>query len=102
MVLVAGIAMVGFIAVAIMTGAAVSGGKKRDATEHGAMLRSFFTGTAIYLGMWILVAVFSGLPLIGAMLESFASAVTFVAVTTGFGAVILSYWRGDFRIGSAS
>jgi hypothetical protein len=65
------------------------------------MLRSFFTGTAIYLGMWILVAMFSGIPLVGAMLESFASAVTFVAVTTGFGAVILSYWRGDFRIGEA-
>jgi hypothetical protein len=102
MMLVAGIAMLGFIAVAIMTGAALSGGKKRDDTQHGAMLRSFFTGTAIYLGMWILVAAFSGLPLIGAMLESFASAVTFVAVTTGFGAVLLAYWRGDFRISTTT
>jgi hypothetical protein len=66
------------------------------------MLRSFFTGTAIYLGMWILVAILSGVPLLGAMLESFASAVTFIAVTTGFGAVLLSYWRGDFKSGRAS
>jgi hypothetical protein len=70
---VAGIAMVGFVAVAIMTGAAV------------------------YLGMWIGVALLSGVPLVGAMVEAFVSAVTFIAVTTGFGAVLLSYWRGDFK-----
>lgn len=97
MFMVAGIAMFGFIAVAIMTGAAVSGGKKLDATPHGAMLRAFFTGTAVYLGMWILVAALSGVPVLGAMLESFASAVTFIAITTGFGAVLLSYWRGEFK-----
>ena len=97
MFMVAGIAMFGFIAVAIMTGAAISGGKKLDATPHGAMLRAFFTGTAGYLGMWIVVAALSGVPLLGAMLESFAAAVTFIAVTTGFGAVLLSYWRGEFK-----
>ena len=94
---VAGIAMVGFVAVAIMTGAALTGRKDRDATPHGAMLRAFFTGTAVYLGMWIVVALLSGVPLIGAMVEAFVSAVTFIAVTTGFGAVLLSYWRGDFK-----
>jgi hypothetical protein len=31
------------------------------------------------------------------MLQSFAAAVTFIAVSTGFGAVLLSYWRGDFK-----
>lgn len=97
MFMVAGVAMFGFIAVAIMTGAAISGGKKLDATPNGAMLRAFLTGTAVYLGMWIVVAALSGIPLLGAMLESFASAVTFVAITTGFGGVLLSYWRGDFK-----
>ncbi len=101
MLAVAGIAMFGFIAVAIMTGAALIGGKPRDETPHGAMLRAFFTGTAIYLGMWIVVAALSGIPLIGAMLESFAAAVTFIAVTTGFGAVLLSYWRGEFKTSTA-
>jgi hypothetical protein len=96
MFLVAGIAMFGFIAVATMTGAALTRNSK-DETPHGAMLRSFMTGTAIYLGMWIVVAVLSGIPLLGAMLASFASAVTFMAVTAGFGAVLLSYWRGDFK-----
>lgn len=97
MVTVAGIAMFGFIAVATMTGAALTGGKGRDETTHGAMLRAFFTGTAIYLGLWLLAAALSGIPLLGAMVQSFASAVTFIAVTTGFGAVLRSYWRGDFR-----
>ena len=96
MFLVAGIAMFGFIAVATMTGAALTRNSK-DETPHGAMLRSFMTGTAIYLGMWLVVAVLSGIPLLGAMLASFASAVTFMAVTAGFGAVLLSYWRGDFK-----
>ena len=96
MFLVAGIAMFGFIAVATMTGAALTRNSK-DETAHGAMLRSFMTGTAIYLGMWLVVAALSGVPLIGAMLASFASAVTFMAVTAGFGAVLLSYWRGDFK-----
>jgi len=97
MLMVAGIAMFGFIAVAIMTGAAIAGGKNRDATPHGAMLRAFFTGTAIYLGMWVVAALLSGIPLLGPMVESFAAAVTFIAATTGFGAVLLSYWRGDFK-----
>ena len=99
---VAGIAMVGFVAVAIMTGAALTGGKNRDATPHGAMLRAFFTGTAVYLGMWIVVALLSGVPLVGAMVEAFVSAVTFIAVTTGFGAVLLSYWRGEFKKAGAT
>lgn len=99
---VAGIAMFGFVAVATMTGAALTGGSKRDETAHGAMLRSFFTGTAVFMGMWLLVAAFYRVPLLGPMLESFASAVTFIAATTGFGAVLLSWWRGDFKQASTT
>jgi len=94
---IAGIAMFGFVAVATMTGAALTGGSKRDETPHGAMLRSFFAGTGVFLGMWLLVAAFHRVPLFGPMLESFVSAVTFIAATTGFGAVLLSWWRGEFK-----
>lgn len=97
MIAVAGVAMFGFIAVATMTGAALTGGSKRDETAHGAMLRAFFTGIAVFMGMWLVVAVLRPVPLLGAMLESFAAAVTFIAVSTGFGAVLLSYWRGEFK-----
>jgi hypothetical protein len=99
---VAGIAMFGFVAVATMTGAALTGGSKRDETPHGAMLRSFFTGTALFMAMWVIVAVFYRVPLLGPMLESFASAVTFIAATTGFGAVLLSWWRGEFKQASTT
>jgi MFS family permease len=98
MFVVAGIAMFGFIAVATMTGAALTR-NSQDETPNGAMLRSFLTGTAIYLGMWLIASAFSGVPLLGPMLASFASAVTFIAVTTGFGAVLLAYWQGKFKRG---
>ena len=97
MIAVAGIAMFGFIAVATMTGEALTGRSKRDETPHGAMFRAFFTGTSVYLGMWLVVAALHGIPVLGAMLQSFAAAVTFIAVSTGFGAVLLSYWHGDFK-----
>jgi hypothetical protein len=97
MFVVAGIAMFGFVAVATMTGAALSAGSKRDDTPHGAMLRSFVIGTAVFMGMWLVVAAFYRIPLLGPMLESFASAVTFIAASTGFGAVLLSWWRGEFK-----
>lgn len=97
MFLVAGIAMFGFVAAATMTGAAITGGQNRDATANGAMLRAFVTGTAVFLALWLIAAALSGVPLIGAMAMSFASAITFVASTTGFGAVLLSWWRGDLK-----
>src|SRR5215212_3733719 len=82
MFVVTGIAMFGFVAVATMTGAALSAGSKRDDTAHGAMLRSFVTGTAVFLGMWFIAAAFGRVPLVGPMLVSFATAVTFIAATT--------------------
>ena len=102
MFVVAGIAMFGFVAVATMTGAALSAGSKRDDTAHGAMLRSFVIGTSVFMGMWLVVAAFYRIPLLGPMLESFASAVTFIAASTGFGAVLLSWWRGEFKLPDTS
>ena len=96
MVVVSGIAMFGFVAVALLTGAAITGGKQRDDTPRGAMLRAFVIGTCAYLALWIIAAFFSWMPLIGALIRSFAAGTTFIAVTAGFGAVLRSYWRGDF------
>ena len=96
MFLVAGLAMFGFIAVALLTGAAITGGKTRDETPRGAMLRAFLTGALAYLGLWIVAAAFTWMPLLGALLRSLAAGATFIAVTAGFGAVLRSYWKGDF------
>lgn len=96
MLMLAGIAMFGFIAVLLLTGAAITGGKSRDETPRGAMLRAFATGALAYLGLWIIAAAFSWMPLIGALIRSLAAGASFIAVTAGFGAVLRSYWRGDF------
>ncbi len=102
MFVVAGIATFGFVAVATMTGAALVGGSQRDATAHGAMLRAFITGTIAFIALWLVAAMLHRVPLIGLLAESFATGVTFVAVTTGFGAVLLSWWRGEFKGTSAA
>ncbi len=101
MALLLGLGMLGFIAAALLTGSAITG-RGKDETPRGAMLRAFLAGSAVYVGMWIVAAAFSWMPLVGALLRSLAAGVTFVAMTAGFGAVLRSYWRGDFRrIGSA-
>jgi hypothetical protein len=102
MLVLAGVAMFGFIAVALLTGAALTGGKQRDDTPRGAMLRAFVTGTLAYLALWIIAAAFAWMPLVGALLRALAAGATFVAVTAGFGAVLRSYWRGDFSKRAAS
>ena len=96
MIVVSGLAMFGFIAVALLTGAALTGRKTRDETPRGAMLRAFVIGTLAFVGLWIVAAALSWMPLLGALIRAFAAGATFVAVTAGFGAVIRSYWRGDF------
>jgi hypothetical protein len=96
MLMLVGIAMFGFIAVLLLTGAAITGGKSRDDTPRGAMLRAFATGAIAYLGLWVVAAAFSWMPLVGALLRSFAAGASFIAMTAGFGAVLRSYWRGDF------
>jgi hypothetical protein len=101
--LLLGLGMLGFIAAALLTGSAITARNKKDETPRGAMLRAFLVGASVYIGIWIVAAVFSWMPLLGALLRSFAAGATFVAMTAGFGAVLLSYWRGDFRrIGATS
>ncbi|HEX6576098.1 MAG TPA: hypothetical protein VF042_14110 [Gemmatimonadaceae bacterium] len=94
---VAGMAMFGFIAAVTMIGAGLTAGSKRDETPHGALLRSFLTGTVVFIGMWFVAAMFGRVPLLGPVLCSFAGAATFITATAGFGAVLLSWWRGEFK-----
>jgi hypothetical protein len=92
-VIVLGIATLGFIAVAQLTGRAMTRGAKRDTTERGAELRSLFVGMLSYIGLWAIVALLTPVPLVGSLARTFALAVTFVAFVTGFGAVILTGFR---------
>jgi hypothetical protein len=92
LVAVSGIGILGFLAVAQVTGIAIAG--KRDAeTPAGQELQFLFTGILAFSALWIIAAAFTWFPILGAILRMLAFSVTFVAVATGFGAVILSWWR---------
>ncbi|MGH7677340.1 MAG: hypothetical protein ACRENU_02660 [Gemmatimonadaceae bacterium] len=82
-----GLLTLGFIAVARFTGRAFfrSGGPPRVVN-----LRSLFLGLTIYLGFWFIAAAFVWSPVAGSVLRAVALAGSWVALTFGLGATILS------------
>ena len=83
----AGLMTLGFIAVARFTGRAFF----RSAGEGRAVkLRSLFVGLLIYLGLWLVAAVFISSPVVGSVLRAVALAGSWVALTFGLGATMLS------------
>ena len=92
-VVVFGIGVFGFLAVAQVTGIAISGESKGTETPAGNELRYLVSGILAYSALWIVAAAFTWLPVVGTVLRVLAASVTFVAVLTGFGAVIISLWR---------
>jgi hypothetical protein len=96
---VLGIALVGFFAVAETTGRAVY--RTRQAldplSERGAKLRAIVTGIVIYVGLWVIAAICGGIPVLGVVLHVIASAITTIVLLVGFGAVLVS--RRDARTG---
>ena len=89
---VAGLLALGFLAVARLTG---RGWSRADDTAapnaaRGANLRALFVGLVLYLGLWLLAAIFTWQPVAGAILRGVALAVSWVAVTVGLGAALLS------------
>ncbi|MFL5477850.1 MAG: hypothetical protein ACJ79X_02420 [Gemmatimonadaceae bacterium] len=92
LIALSGIAMLGFLAVAHVTGIAIAG--KRDAeTPGGQELQYLYSGILAFSALWIVAAAFTWFPILGSVLRMLAFSVTLVAVLTGFGAVILSWWR---------
>jgi hypothetical protein len=87
-----GIGMLGFLAVAHVTGIAIAG-KRNAETPAGQDLQFLYSGVIAFSALWILAAAFTWFPILGAILRMLAFSVTLVAVATGFGAVILSWWR---------
>lgn len=101
-VIIMGIGTLGFIAVAQLTGNALTRGARKDTTERGAELRSLFVGMLAYIGLWAIVALLTPVPLIGSLARTFALAVTVVAFVTGFGAVILTGFRKSTSVAPAA
>ncbi len=92
LIVVSGIAILGFLAVAQVTGIAIAG-KREAETPAGQELQYLYTGILAFSALWIIAAAFTWFPILGSILRVLAFSVTFVAVATGFGAVILSWWR---------
>jgi hypothetical protein len=96
LVAVGGIAILGFLAVAHVAGIAISH-KSQSETPAGEQLQYLFTGILAFSALWIVAAAFTWFPILGSVLRVLAFSVTLVAVATGFGAVILSWWRSRPR-----
>ena len=96
LIAVSGIAILGFLAVAQVTGIAIAG-KREAETPAGQELQHLYTGILAFSALWIIAAAFTWFPILGSILRVLAFSVTFVAVATGFGAVILSWWRTRAR-----
>jgi hypothetical protein len=92
LIAVSGIAILGFLTVAHVAGIAISR-KSKSETAAGEELQYLFTGILAFSALWIIAAAFTWFPVLGAVLRMLAFSVTFVAVATGFGAVVLSWWR---------
>lgn len=87
----AGLLALGFLAVARLTGRTwTRGDTTMPNAARVANLRALFTGLILYLGLWLLAAIFTWQPVAGAILRGVALAVSWVAVTVGLGAALLS------------
>lgn len=88
---VAGLLALGFLAASRLTGSIWS--RPQNATPalaRAANLRSLLIGLSLYMGLWLLAAAFGWQPMAGAILRGIALAVSWVAVTVGLGAAMLS------------
>ncbi|HXI98018.1 MAG TPA: hypothetical protein VNG73_03685 [Gemmatimonadaceae bacterium] len=92
LIALSGIGILGFLAVAHVTGIAIAG-KRNAETPAGQELQFLYTGIIAFSALWIIAAAFTWFPILGSILRMLAFSVTLVAVATGFGAVILSWWR---------
>ena len=86
----AGLFALGFLAIARVTGktfirpATYNGNPRRDS------LRALTAGVVAYLVIWLIAAMFTWSPMAGGVLRVCATIITWVAITAGAGAVILS------------
>ena len=87
----AGAMTLGFLAVSVVIGGAIA--RRRGAralTARATSLRALMLGVFTLFALWVLAAALAWSPLASAVARLVALAVTWVAVTVGFGAVILS------------
>ena len=85
----AGLLTLGFLAVARLTGRAITS-DRGTTTPRGVHVRALMIGLVVFGAIWMLAAVFTWSPVFGAILRAVAVAITWVAATVGLGASIIS------------
>jgi hypothetical protein len=94
---VAGLGTLGFLAVCFVTGRAVVGGEAarrlRASAARADAVRALSAGVAIFAALWIVAALLGGMPAVALLVRAAAVSLTWVAVTAGLGAGLLS-WAG--------
>ena len=90
---VAGAAALGFLAVAYASGDSVL--RRRRMGRSVSVGLALFAGLAIYVAAWIIAAALADVTVLGAVLRAIVGLVTWVALTVGLGATILT--RGGSR-----
>lgn len=95
----AGALALGFIAVAFLAGETFSRRSATGSASAARALRAVLIGLSVYFGLWILAAAFTWAGFLGGLLRLLSAALTWVAVTVGFGATLLS--RGGTRLAGA-
>jgi hypothetical protein len=86
---VAGLLALGFLAVARFTGR-VFFGATPTASARDVSVRAMLLGLVVYLGVWLVVAAFTWLPAAQPVMRAVALAVTWVGLTAGLGATVIS------------
>jgi MFS family permease len=87
----AGVALLGFLAVASVMGRALLGDRKTRMSERALALTGMLTGLTLLLSVWLAAAAFTWSPIVGLVLRSMALGLTAVAITGGVGAVVKSF-----------
>jgi hypothetical protein len=81
----------GFLGVAVVVGGAIARRRNsRPLTARASSLRALMIGVFTIFALWLIAAAVAWSPLAAAIVRLVALATTWVAVTVGFGAVILS------------
>jgi len=91
----AGLFTLGFLAIARVTGDSFTRANANRVGERQASLRALTLGVLVYFAIWLVAAGFSWSSVAGPILRIIAAIITWVAITAGAGAVILS--RGGTR-----
>lgn len=97
-VALAGLCTLGFLAIARFTGRVFFG---KAPASRATSLRSLVLGLGIYLAFWLLAATFVWNPVVSSVLHAVAMAGSWVALTFGLGATILTR-AGTQRDGEAA